>query len=412
MAIIAFASFTAPEGTNVLDYALDLGGALVAHQIDNAGPVVISNQGRARSTSNGTTTILLAQEMPVADYDVFGTVRAFSVVGSMGILVRVQPSASTGVAFGYDADLGGWLLAELVNGVIGTIQVVPATLQAGQDYQLKLLARGSVVEAYVNGQLVGSIQTVVTTPGHAAFSCRGATSNSTGLHLDDWGVAVPDSVVLAAAAEVESDAAAALRATRRIAVSLECETDADIEAAIARVLASVAQVDPDVVPVMRPARLAAAQIQTEADVLGELAVEKIIRLAAVLEAEGAVTGGLRVARELAAVVDAEVDVDAVPEVRRLLAAQLAADADAAVPLHVARALAAALAAEVDASAMLLATIAILSTLSVQVVGAARSAMARELAGPALARAVRGPALSRAVRGPALRRFEIEGPAAS
>jgi len=103
VAIIAFASFTAPEGTNVLDYALDLGGALIPHQIDNAGPVVISNQGRARSTSDGITTILLAQEVQVADYEVSCTMRVFSVVGALGILVRAQPSVVTGLALGYDA---------------------------------------------------------------------------------------------------------------------------------------------------------------------------------------------------------------------------------------------------------------------------------------------------------------------
>lgn len=218
--------------------------------------------------------------------------------------------------------------------------------------------------------------------------------------------------LLASVAEVEPDAAALVRPTRRVQASIESEPDADVEAAIARVLASVAQVDPDVVPVLRPARLAAACVQAEADVLGELAVEKIIRLAAVLEAEGSVTGGLRVARELAAVVDAEVVADAAPEVRRLLAAQLAADADAAARLHVARALAAALEADVDASAALFLATLLLTTLSVHVVGAGRSAMASEVAGPALARVVQGPALSREGLGPAVRRFDIEGPAAS
>lgn len=469
MAIVAFDTFTDTPGTDLVNHTPDSGGAWEEHGVDNAGQAVISNENRARGNAAATVSLLHTVAPPTADYSVRGTMHVKSVAGACGLVARSQSDEQTAVTLGYNAFAGVWVLAELVDGVIGESQFIPATLDEDTDYELELVVEGDTVAGYVDGELLASIKTEVLDAGRAGLSFLGG-SDSTGLHIDDWSVDAGVPTEVAAVVEVEYAAAAALRATRRIAASLECETDADIEASIARLLASVAEVEPDAAALVRPtrgvtaavegegdaatavqpARSIAAPLESETELHAQLVVTAIVQFAAVLEAEGDVAADVRAtrpiaaaaeseaiseaaaelrrliratlaaeadavlvvqtARNIAAVVDAEVDVDAVPEVRRLLAAQLAADADAAVPLHVARALAAALEADVDASAALFLATLLITTLSVQVVGAARSPMASVVAGPAVRRVVAGPALSRRISGPVTRVIGIEGPA--
>src|SRR5690606_2862801 len=175
-------------GTDLVDHTPDSGGAWEEHAVDNAGQAVISDENRARGNASATVSLLHTVAPPSADYSVRGTMHVKSVAGACGLVARSQSDERTAVTLGYNALAGAWILAELVEGVIGESQFIPGTLDEDTDYELELVVEGDTVAGYVDGELLGSIETEVLDAGRAGLSFLGG-SDSTGLHIDDWSVA-------------------------------------------------------------------------------------------------------------------------------------------------------------------------------------------------------------------------------
>src|SRR5690606_25245540 len=138
----------------------------------------------------GTFTVIYDGAMPGPDYDVFATLRVFSLTGAAGILARLAPYSTTGITFGFDSSFNAWILAEVVDGVGYPFEFVPATFQPGQDDLLRLRVQGTTATAYVNGQQVASSPVTITNLHCAGVAFKRSSTNPTGLHLGEWGTAV------------------------------------------------------------------------------------------------------------------------------------------------------------------------------------------------------------------------------
>src|SRR5690606_37113442 len=139
MAVLAFASFNGVPGTDLVDYTPESGGSFFEHPQENAGQAVISDEGRARGNASQTVTILYDPQVPTPDCEVSCTVHVKSVTGSCALAARTSDQSRTGVFLGYDAALGLWVFAELINGVLGARQFIPETLSTNEDYALRMV---------------------------------------------------------------------------------------------------------------------------------------------------------------------------------------------------------------------------------------------------------------------------------
>src|SRR5690606_26402837 len=189
MAVLAFASFNGVPGTDLVDYTPESGGSFFEHPQENAGQAVISDEGRARGNASQTVSILYDPQVPTPDCEASCTVHVKSLTGACGLVARSSDQSRTAVTVGYNAAGGVWVIAELINGVLGASQFIPETLSTNEDYALRMVCQGNVIEAYVNDELIGSIETQVLGAGYAGLSFLGG-SNTTGLHIDDWRVEI------------------------------------------------------------------------------------------------------------------------------------------------------------------------------------------------------------------------------
>lgn len=201
MAVVAYDSFTDTAGTDLLDHEPDSGGAWKANATLNAGQAVISNEGRARANDSDLISLYHTTEPEDADYEVRTVLHVKSLTGIAGLVARASKSHATAVTVAYDASVGMWFLANLVNDIPTAIDTAFQSLTPGNDYVVRLVVKGTTAEAWVNGDKILEIAVTLTDPGVAGLSLQGGSDN-TGLHLDEW--VVEDSRL-----EVGRDASAA-----------------------------------------------------------------------------------------------------------------------------------------------------------------------------------------------------------
>src|SRR5690606_27607366 len=108
-----------------------------------------------------------------------------SLTGIAGLTARASKSHATAVTVAYDASLGMWFLANLVNNTATAIDTAVQSLTPGNDYLIRLVVTGTTAEAWVNGNKILEISVTLPDLGVGVLSHQ-CGSDTTDLHLEDW----------------------------------------------------------------------------------------------------------------------------------------------------------------------------------------------------------------------------------
>lgn len=189
MAQFASDAFTGTSGTELSAYS----GNWTKHPSSGAGTFVISNANRCRKNSgDANEAIYYHSGSPAsADYTVSADlVFVSSDVASPSVCGRMSTSANTFYMARYNTDLGGgWQLYKRVAGTFTQLgSTASATFTSGTK-NLVLRMSGSTIELYKEGSgtpTISATDTAISAAGKSGLRCGADTSDSTGLHIDNF----------------------------------------------------------------------------------------------------------------------------------------------------------------------------------------------------------------------------------
>jgi hypothetical protein len=147
--------------------------------------------GRAYGVS-GTfdSTVFWSSWTPAgAEYDVEADLIPVTLdVAEMGagVVGRLDTAAATFYVAQYDRGAGAWRLYLFDAGTPTLLGSHPQALTQGQSYRLKLELRNASKKVFVDGvERINSSDNTITAAGRAGVHCYGASTATTGYHLDN-----------------------------------------------------------------------------------------------------------------------------------------------------------------------------------------------------------------------------------
>lgn len=166
-------TFTAADGSLLTAHTAESGATYVMNPVGSG--VVRMDAGRAHASG----AAFACSSVVAADCEITGVFRCLSVDGQYaGLLGR----SSTSAADWYS------VLLQFSGGVAlygtGSLGSFGMTFEAGADYRAKLQMQGSLIRAFVNGYEFKRVTNTERATGRVGFCFGGATSETTGLHLD------------------------------------------------------------------------------------------------------------------------------------------------------------------------------------------------------------------------------------
>ncbi|HVJ66382.1 MAG TPA: GDSL-type esterase/lipase family protein [Caulifigura sp.] len=166
-------TFTAADGSLLTSHTAD-SGASYAMNPAGSGTVQI-HSGRAHADG----AAFPYSSVTAADCEIEGIFRCLSADGQYaGILGRMSTSSAAWYS----------LLLQFSGGVTlygsSNFGSFPLTFEAGADYHAKLIMKGSVIRAFINGYEFQRVTNTEQATGRIGFCFGAASSESTGLHLD------------------------------------------------------------------------------------------------------------------------------------------------------------------------------------------------------------------------------------
>ena len=184
-------TFTDVAGTLLENHTPEVGGAwaqLVGHPDWSAK---ITPAGRLRC--DAAVGAYYNATIPGSnEYAVRATVVCLSGAAVWaGVMARYQPGSFEFYYCSHYAGLNKWYLSKYVGGVSTELGQFAQVLVVGQSYGLELRVLSTGVEVYLDGVLVISssdTDAALAATGRAATHFETATTDSTGLHLDDFSV--------------------------------------------------------------------------------------------------------------------------------------------------------------------------------------------------------------------------------
>jgi hypothetical protein len=192
-------TFTGTAGAVLSTRAADSGSTWTRRPGD-AITAVLTNQGRLRkSSASGGVAYYISDRPASADYLVEVDVHVKSMVGTAGVMGRMDPNGSgTGTYYfaRYDAGSSQWQLIKNVNGSPAIISTYYQPLTVGTTYRLTLDMKGTALRVLVNGvQRIFISDGSITAAGRSGVGLgepgdAAAPSDTQGLHLDNFGDSV------------------------------------------------------------------------------------------------------------------------------------------------------------------------------------------------------------------------------
>ena len=164
------------------------GGTWTEHTSYASGDAIITEDNRVRNTAS-PACFYHSGTPATADYDVsLGIVmKSDNNSSNVGPAGRIDVAANTMWTGGYTTSGNIWFINKIVAGVGGTPVSVGATLNVDQEYTCKLEMRGSTIKLYVDGvEILSTTDTDVAAAGKAGIRGQGTTTNTVGLHVDNF----------------------------------------------------------------------------------------------------------------------------------------------------------------------------------------------------------------------------------
>lgn len=177
-------TFTAADGTAVSSRNADTGQAYTALTSDF---LIQSN----RAFPQAATTETLGGFVPAsADYFLSAQYTFVSAIAGQAVYVegRHNGSASNSSAyfFGYRQATGGWIIGKSVAGTFTVLVSQAYTPAAGDVKLMRGEMSGTTLKLFVDGtQILTTTDTSVAGPGKIAIRSAGASTSTTGIHIDN-----------------------------------------------------------------------------------------------------------------------------------------------------------------------------------------------------------------------------------
>lgn len=187
-------AFTDTDGTDLASHTGAVGASWTKHGSYGSGSLLISNANRVRSGAVGNS-LYTASGLPAsADYDVIGDVVNFSILSNIGVAGRIATGADTMYLAWLSTVAGNIELYEVVAGSYTLIDTDPQTFSIGVPYLVKLEMRGTTIKTFLDVgagfvERCSAISSAISAAGRAGVRAEVLTSNSTGVHMDNFSAA-------------------------------------------------------------------------------------------------------------------------------------------------------------------------------------------------------------------------------
>lgn len=185
MATFVSDTFTDTSGTNLASHTGETGATWTAHPNFNNG-LVISNANRLRTDGTASIKVFYASGAPAgANYTVSADFTVVSAAGHIGVVARLDTTASTYYRLRLDAGLAQFQLHKVVS---GTATLLGTYNNGSTAFAVTLSCDGDQIAAIIDsvtriGPVTDSAITAANKAGVYGFSFG---TDSTGTHLDNF----------------------------------------------------------------------------------------------------------------------------------------------------------------------------------------------------------------------------------
>lgn len=193
--IVTSDSFLGTSGTNLLFHTGEF-GATWTKQVASPGDLLLTDANRLRGETANTESNYYSSGQPSsAEYDVSADFVVQTIVANQytALYGRMVPGVNTSLYLTYLHDR--FFLGKIVAGVGTDLTNVINGLSAGNTYRARLVIRNDFVDAYCDSTHLFTFATpndvTLAGRGGVGFYADGAapaTTNSTGIHLDNFKV--------------------------------------------------------------------------------------------------------------------------------------------------------------------------------------------------------------------------------
>jgi hypothetical protein len=191
MATYVSDSFTDAAGTDLASHTGEVGATWTRHGIGVASAMLVTDVNRVRVAT--VTALYYASGVPAsADYEVSAD---FTCLSTGTVTGHISGRTSTSVDTRYMVRHGGtaWQLFSVGAGSYTSIGSFTQSLSVGVTYAVKLSLVGTAVKVFIDGvqqiSVTNSVATAAGRGGLGATSSSNSTTNSTGVHIDNFLVA-------------------------------------------------------------------------------------------------------------------------------------------------------------------------------------------------------------------------------
>lgn len=188
--LFAYDSFSDADGTSLAAHLASDAGAWVRHSASAAGIAVINGDRVANENSAGTRIYYHSTVPPSADMDVSADFVCVTDDDSSipGLAARISAAESTLYFARYVTNGNLWQLYRQVSGTGTQLgSSVSQALTPDSSYRTTLSVIGSRIRLIVDGVIIiQATDTNITAAGFAGLRFQGASTASTGVHIDNW----------------------------------------------------------------------------------------------------------------------------------------------------------------------------------------------------------------------------------
>lgn len=189
MSTFASSTFTGAAGTALADYSAVGESTWSLHPIFGDPQPVLTDAGRVRPNRAGFFGIYLASGLPSGpEYDIPANIYfAGTTTGLVGLVGRVDPANETFYLAYLNASSGLWTLYKAVMGTYTSLGTYSQSLTPDTTYVVTFRIRDDAKTLLVDGtDVITSSDNAIADAGRVGAWFEGGSSDSTGLHLDDY----------------------------------------------------------------------------------------------------------------------------------------------------------------------------------------------------------------------------------
>lgn len=191
------ATFTVGSDITLASYSPELGGPFVLHPSYSGSMLVNAALDRAYLNSAGAAAYYTTGAPASADYEAeVQFFRVTSISANIALLLRFSTSADTGILLRMNLDTSRFEVMDRVAGANGTsVNSSTHYPASGSSVVGKIKAVGTAITVFFGGvqDTALNFTTGITAAGRPGLRCSGPSTQTTGIHVDNFSASDPAS---------------------------------------------------------------------------------------------------------------------------------------------------------------------------------------------------------------------------